>query len=260
MSDSRTASGLDRLPWLTDEPKPRTAPAKKAGRSDLTGWAAAALLLVAGLSFWLGTRSETGEEFPQSVSSPPAAPAPVPQASTVPHEVRIAPQPEVAPVRAPEVRPAPAPDVRIAQPARKAPVQVERSPATVDEPAQASAQNEQKAPVQASAPAKPAASPKLIPWPPRVVAGASGRLVQVGAYGSRIQAKRGWWAMARAYPAMQRLPAVVVVTRNSQGRLFYRFQVGTTSQAHSEVLCQRMEKIDLSCAIVGLPWKAKVER
>jgi hypothetical protein len=26
------------------------------------------------------------------------------------------------------------------------------------------------------------------------------------------------------------------------------------------VLCQRMEKIHLSCAVVGLPWKAKVER
>jgi hypothetical protein len=66
--------------------------------------------------------------------------------------------------------------------------------------------------------------------------------------------------MVRAYPAMQRLPAVVVETRNSHGRAFYRFQVGTTSQAHSEVLCQRMQKIHLSCAVVGLPWKAKVER
>ena len=66
--------------------------------------------------------------------------------------------------------------------------------------------------------------------------------------------------MVRAYPALKRLPPVVVGSRNSQGRHFYRFQIGTTSQAHSEVLCQRMEKIDLSCAVVGLPWKPKVER
>jgi hypothetical protein len=66
--------------------------------------------------------------------------------------------------------------------------------------------------------------------------------------------------MARAYPAMKRLPAVVVETRNSLGRTFYRFQVGTTSQAHSEVLCQRMQSISLSCAVVGLPWKSRVER
>jgi hypothetical protein len=36
--------------------------------------------------------------------------------------------------------------------------------------------------------------------------------------------------------------------------------VGTTSQAHSEVLCQRMQRIELSCAVIDLPWKAKVER
>jgi len=67
--------------------------------------------------------------------------------------------------------------------------------------------------------------------------------------------------MARAYPAVKRLPAVVVETRNSRGRPFYRFQIGTTSQAHSEVLCQRMERIRFSCAVVGLPGERKaVER
>src|SRR5439155_11247590 len=103
-------------------------------------------------------------------------------------------------------------------------------------------------------------SATLTPWPPSVISGAYGRLVQIGAYGSRIQAKRGWAAMVRAYPAVARLPALVVETRNSKARLFYRFQIGTTSQAHSEVLCQRMQKIALSCAVVGLPWKARVER
>ncbi|HEX8937991.1 MAG TPA: hypothetical protein VF776_06960 [Sphingomicrobium sp.] len=84
--------------------------------------------------------------------------------------------------------------------------------------------------------------------------------MQVGAFGSTYQAKRGWWFMVRAYPAMAHLPAVVRVSRNSRGRPFYRFQVGTTSQAHSEILCQRMQRIRLSCAVIGLPWKAKVER
>ena len=84
--------------------------------------------------------------------------------------------------------------------------------------------------------------------------------MQIGAFGSVYQAKRGWWFMVRSYPAMAHLPAVVRDTRNSHGRTFYRFQVGTTSQAHSEVLCQRMQAIKFSCAVVGLPWKAKVER
>jgi hypothetical protein len=67
--------------------------------------------------------------------------------------------------------------------------------------------------------------------------------------------------MARAYPAVKRLPAVVTETRNSRGRPFYRFQIGTTSQAHSEILCQRMQRIGFSCAVVGLPGERKaVER
>jgi hypothetical protein len=92
------------------------------------------------------------------------------------------------------------------------------------------------------------------------VAGADGRLVQIGAFGTPLQAKFGWRHMQRAYPAVGELPAVVVVTRNSRGRNYYRFQIGTTSQAHSEVLCQRMEMIHFSCAVIGLPWKGKVER
>jgi len=113
--------------------------------------------------------------------------------------------------------------------------------------------------------APPAVQPKMQvavpkPWNPRIFAGAAGRLVQVGAFGSIEQAKLGWRYMARAYPAVARLPAVVRPIRNSKGLVFYRFQVGTTSQAHSEVLCQRMQKIRLSCAVVGLPSKAKVER
>jgi hypothetical protein len=93
-----------------------------------------------------------------------------------------------------------------------------------------------------------------------VVSGAAGRLVEIGAFGSVPQAKLGWRYMVRTYPAMTRLPAVVRPDRNSKGRTFYRFRVGTTSQAHSEILCQRMQRIGLSCAVVGLPWKTKVER
>jgi hypothetical protein len=93
-----------------------------------------------------------------------------------------------------------------------------------------------------------------------VTAGAAGRLVQIGAFGSVHQAKLGWRHMVRAYPAVSHLDAVVRPATNSKGRTFYRFQIGTTSQAHSEVLCQRMQAIRFSCAVVGLPWKAKVER
>src|SRR5947209_1001930 len=105
MSDSRA---MDRLPWLADEPAPRRTPVRRGAR-DLLGWGTAAVLLVAGFSFWLGTRSEA----PQSISTqlpkaaPPSATVPLPQP-----QVRVAPQPEISPAPAAQVRPAPAPIVR----------------------------------------------------------------------------------------------------------------------------------------------------
>src|SRR3954470_9313963 len=117
MSDSRVAGGLDRLPWLHDEPRAK-APAAKSGRTDLTAWAAAAVLLVGGVSFWLGSRTNGGEETMRT-NPPSSATVAVPQARPAePQQVRLAPQPEVAPVRIPEVRQAPAPEVRIAPPRR----------------------------------------------------------------------------------------------------------------------------------------------
>jgi hypothetical protein len=274
MTDSRAVSGLDRLPWLTDEPsppKPPRAEAKRSGR-DLVGWLIAATVLVAGVSYWFGMRTATDQlqRAPAARTAEPTATVKLPQA-------RETAQPEVAIPPAPEVRPAPAPVVRIIERIVERPVPVEQAPTAegTNESASANDTAAETAPVsrpvaaapkpQAAATSQPrrvAAAPSRpwTLWPSRVTQGASGRLVQIGAFGSRLQAKQGWWYMVRAYPGVKRLPAVVVETRNSRGRPFYRFQIGTTSQAHSEVLCQRMETIHYSCAVVGLPWKSKVER
>ena len=255
MGDSRAMAGPDRLPWLTDEPRRR-----KQGKRDRAAWALAGALIVAGLSIWIPSAIPT---YRQAEPAKPAAPevsVPLPEPRLAPvSQVRPEPQPQVAPAPVHEIRPAPMREVHIAPSPRPLARQAapESKPATTEKPEVV----EKEAAASAPAPAAIAPPPaQLRPWPPRITAGAAGRLTQVGAFGSRLQAKRGWWAMVRAYPAMQRLPAVVVETRNSRGRHFYRFQVGTTSQAHSEVLCQRMQKIHLSCAVVGLPWKAKVER
>jgi outer membrane biosynthesis protein TonB len=263
MTDSRAAAGIDRLPWLADEPARKPAPARRGGL-EFIGWAATAVLLVAGASFWLGTRTET--PLPSQAGRQPVTTVPLPRAAPS-QEMTIAPQPQVRPVPAPEVRQAPTPEVHFAAPPpRKAPSQ-EAEKAVESEQSAASEvvtqENKTSAPAVAAAPAPraPVARPgPLRPWQPRVVAGAAGRLVEVGAFGSVPQAKLGWRYMVRTYPAVAHLPAVVRPDRNSRGRVFYRFRVGTTSQAHSEVLCQRMQKIHLSCAVVGLPWKAKVER
>jgi hypothetical protein len=250
MSRVEAATGLDRLPWLPDEQTSRPAP-RRSG--NLIGTAFAAVLLVGGAAFWLGTQgveelappAATPRKEATTVKLPAARPAAPTQL-----EVKIAPVPEVEPIVAPPT------------PIIETPPRVIRTPpktiATPDEPVESAVVERpvSKAPI---AVARPQPVPLRL-WQPRVVAGAAGRLVEVGAFGSVPQAKLGWRYMVRAYPAMTRLPAVVRPDRNSRGRIFYRIRVGTTSQAHSEVLCQRMQRIRLSCAVVDLPWKAKVER
>lgn len=252
------AAAADRLPWLSDEPAPRK-PVQLRG--NVLALALAAILLVAMGAFFVGVRS-IRQPVPAG-KAPREMTAPLPEARPAPSsEVRIPANPEVQPVAEPQVRPAPTREVRIAVPA----LQRTRTPqhsAPAREPPRREAPTKSSAAPQAVQPvAPPPAAPYVLPrpWPPRVISGASGRLVQIGAFGSAHQAKRGWWFMVRAYPAVAHLPAIVTAARNSRGRSFYRFQVGTTSQAHSEVLCQRMRMISLSCAVVGLPWQAKVER
>ena len=245
MSQAQLAAGPDRLPWLHDEPRPRVK------RGPNPALVAGLLVALAAASFWFGAHSWT-EPAPEPATTMKLPPARIAQPLAQQPEVQLAPQPEVKPGPAPELRPVPVREVRITPPS---PLRAQTHFAPIDEPI-AQARSE-AAPVIAA----PAPATALTPWPPRVTAGAAGRLVQVGAFGSRLQAKQGWWAMVRSYPAMAHLPAVVVEARNSKGRPFYRFQVGTTSQAHSEVLCQRMDQIRFSCAVLGLPWKPKgVER
>jgi hypothetical protein len=249
MSDARAAVGFDRLPWLADEPRPR--PRRGARGSALA--AATAILVVGGAAYWLGQQSarEPIAQRPRHPSTTVALP-----------EARPLPQPEVAPERVAEIEPVGVPAVQPTR-AREVPLRRPEPPAETKPVAAAASAPPLAEPAVEKVAAPPALSAprQLTLWPSRVRSGAAGRLIQVGAFGSRYQAKRGWWAMVRAYPALKRYPTVVTERRNSKGRRFYRLQIGTTSQAHSEVLCQRMERIRYSCAVVGLPWKPKgVER
>jgi sporulation related protein len=273
MTDTRVAHGPDRLPWLTDQPKQE---GKSRGGGQLWIGSAAAVLLVAGASYLIGTQNRTGE--PETSISPrtslPSVTMPLPRAQNPQPQaaVQIAPTPEVRPAPTPQVSQSPRPIVRPLTQSRVDAVVGERvvdqaTGTDQSDEAQSSLSGTETKAKSSDTTTTQSRSPPLATarslkyWPSRVTHGASGRVVQIGAFGSSYQAKRGWWHMARAYPAVKRLPAVVVETRNSRGRPFYRFQIGTTSQAHSEVLCQRMQKIQFSCAVVGLPWKPKgVER
>lgn len=237
MSDVPAAVGFDRLPWLADDHQPRPARNERRVREWL-GWTVAALLAIAGLSYWLGVRTADAppERDPQSLRPPVTVPIPAPReaAEAAPPQVALESAPHVAPVAPPPVKAEAAPQSRSIE-ARAARQKVAR-------PARA-------------APAK-AAPPAL--WPVRVEAGASGRLVRIGTFATRQQARRGWSRIMRFYPGMSRFPALVVPQRSLRDRrTYYRLQMGTTSQAHSEVLCQRMRMIGQSCVVVDLPAGAR---
>jgi len=252
MSQARAAAGMDRLPWLADEPTP---PTKRGGNRSAAALAVGGTLLVAGLSYWIGAHGWHRQAPPAPHSATTVAlPAPRPAEPQQP-QVILEPEPQVTPAPQREV-PMATPRVerrQVEKTAAPAPKEAE-TPSTADSAAPAPSVTPEAQPAQAAF--KP-----LTVWPAWQSQGSAGRIVRIGAFGTRDQAKLGWRYMVQAYPAVAHLKATVVGESNSRGRHFYRFQIGTTSQAHSEVLCQRMEKIHLSCAVVGLPWKPKgVER
>lgn len=252
MSQAQAAAAVDRLPWLEDEAKPVTSrPSRERGsHREIAGWAVTVILLVAGISYWLGVHSWQAASSTKANETGTSASAPQPRTTAKPPAQE---QPQVVLEPAPEVAPAPIREAPMARP------RVERRFPARHFLAQPRHERRSPAPrkivtAQKAVPQAPQ-SRELTLWPASQSAGARGRIVRIGAFGSRQQAKLGWRHMVRAYPAVAHLPATVVESRNSRGRPFYRFQIGTTSQAHSEVLCQRMGRIRFSCAVVGLSWK-----
>jgi hypothetical protein len=255
MGHSQAAAGIDRLPWLPDEPA-RTA---RGGRRELMASVAAAIIIVAAGSYWIGMRSGTQQRASQAAAQHSGTTVALPEPRAV--EPR---QPQVIFEPAREVSPPAARDVPLSAPRTEQRAFARPAPSPPTDKATTAPAKPAAAQKSASQPAKVVADPDSKPltaWPAWKSQGAKGRIVRNGAFGSRQQAKLGWRHMVTAYPAFGHLKATVVADRNSRGRRFYRFQIGTTSQAHSEVLCQRVEKIRMSCAVVGLALDPKgVER
>jgi len=234
MNQMGMVADAERLPWLTDEKRP-----KRSWRGLLlfVGGTLAALL-VAGVSYWIGMQTA------------PAIAPPVAEPSTtieLPEPVVGTPEMIRPEASVQDAQPQRMVVPEAAQPQRAAPIE-RRAPIRV----------KRKAPTARKAAAKPAQPKKaaLQSWPVRQVEGASGRMVRIGTFASARQAKKGWWKVTGTYPGMSRIPTLVVPVQSLRnGQTYYRLQMGTTSQAHSEVLCQRMRIIGQSCVVVGLPAK-----
>lgn len=244
------ATDTDRLPWLTDDlPMP-----SRGGIAGWLGWALAGIMTIGGLSFWLGLNADRffGAADPVEVSQSD-------DTITLPQPAQVVPAPE-QPVM-PEVEPAPVPppvtlprSVEIA-PARVAPRRVVRRrvqirTATVNDDNLRETVKLQEEAAKADAAKKTAVNKAWNPWES---SGAEGRMVRIGTFRTRYEAKRAWAKLVKLYPGMKTLRAVtndIPSARN--GTTYYRLQFGTTSQAHSEVLCQRMKTIGQSCVVVDL--------
>jgi hypothetical protein len=235
MSRAEAVGGLDRLPWLPDEPQ---AKAHRHRGGGTIGWILAAVLLAGGIAVWLSSHSVQEQ-------TRPASPAPKAVTTVRLPVARPISSPQVAIHRVPEVEPIVAPPTPVIAPPPPVTRTLPKTIAPLHEPTQAAP--------SVPAPVRTVEAPPPQPWPVRVIEGADGRLVRIGAFSSVHQAKRGWWAIVRVNPGLKPLPALVVPVRSLRnGQVYYRLQMGTTSQAHSAVLCQRMRMIAQSCIVIGV--------
>ena len=237
MADTYVAVDADRLPWLTDDVE---RPRRAATTWVVAFLAASAVAIIAALSFWLGM---SGALKPASgVETQPKARIELPPPASLPNEVVLQPEPVM-----PQIEPAPVPapvvirqqeEVRLAAASRERKIVHRAHRAKASTP---------KTGAAAKAPEKTFTYSN--PWKSD---GVSGRMVRIGAYGSLEKGKKAWSQLAQLSPSFKRLPAVVTDLPSRTGRIYYWLQVGTTSQAHSEVLCQRMRSIGQSCLVVDL--------
>ncbi len=279
MAEVRAVPDADRLPWLSND----VQPVRRRRTGVLLAWPLAAAALVGGMSYWLGTDRDAAPDAPTEMtgrlsSAAPAGPigTAAPAESIEPEPVPQAPIDQLEPTRLPLVQPAPEPPPvamrTVEAPSIPEPAQVavaepgpeQQASETPGEEAAAAAVTPQvegnPAPQTASVQPpllqkpQPVVRTPLRPWPAAQSTGAAGRMVRIGTFASRYQAKRAWWRVIRTYPGLRRLKAVVVPFASVRnGRTYYRLQFGTTSHAHSVVLCQRMRIVGQSCVPVGLP-------
>ncbi len=246
MANAFVGSDADRLPWLKDNVKR----AKRTPSWVVAFVAASAVAIIAAFSFWLGMK----EPFRDAAGSQarPQASMDLPVVVPEPQRRDQLPMPQVESGPVPEgVGLAVQEDVRIeAPPVRR--VAAKRNVVTI---------HRSKARESTAAKKKPSEDSKTLSYAnPWKSTGVSGRMVRVGAYSSMDKGKEAWSRLAVLSPAIKQLPAVVTDIPSPTGRTLYWLQIGTTSQAHSEVLCQRMKAMGQRCVVVDLAGARKDNR
>ena len=233
MTDSRVAQDPNRLPWLAEERQSRP----RGQWTLLLLGALLTALIVAGVAFWLGAKNATeADERARpvpTVSAPLPAPMPQPIVSRPRRGLSVAlpcdvPNPTV-------VFCTPRPCAKLLRPPRPSQGRRRDDRPAVDKLANTPAVAKPATTKPVVAKPVVARSGPLRVWPATVSEGANGRVVRIGAFGSRANAKKGWWQITRRYPGMRRLKAVGARVPDPPGKIFTGCTMARPA-AHSEVL------------------------
>lgn len=288
MKQAEGGRGANRLPWLGQE----SEEGSQHHIREFAGWIVAAALLVGGGAYWFAVHTDDSAPVqtaevpseptasaelptnaaPQSPLSKPlikvpgrspaavvAKPATPPSRPARPVAPESAPVAKVAATATPPAKTAPAPQAKSSSATKQASaassVKAAASTPSAAPRKSASAASSHNAHPGAVLPvkeARTAQTPQDFARPGSKSALGS-RLVQLAAFRNLDDAKLVWRRIEHAYPAMKQFHPALIANRDSTGQLFYQFEVGTASQADSEMLCQSMLRTNFSCTIVRLP-------
>jgi len=230
------ADPSERLPWLSDPGFPQP-------RQPRRSWIPLAVaMLVAGAIALAGWSLLTETRKPDTAPSAPAAE----RVALPPPSSAARPEPAPVPASAGE-RDAlrPSPDKTSLSAA--APVAAR----SADKPARRASRKPARRSMAAPTPAEPAGEAASAYDPKAWNSGVRGRVIQVGAFPSSAKAQAQWRRLYARYPLLRPLSPRVIKSRRGS-KTWYRLQLGTFSQAHSELLCQRLRATGEGCIVLGM--------
>lgn len=221
MSDSR---GYDeQLPWLQpveDEDEPRGISARKMLAALIVVLVAA--LIVAGTFFWLGRQGAAVSGPPELIHAPPG---PYKIKPPNPGGLDISSESESAfETSAGEDRNAQLDTSKLPQAEAPKPAPDKAAPATPAAPA--------------AAPPKPETTPAPKPT------GASGSVVQLGAFANQAQAERAWAALSTRFPTIAAMSKMIVPYPGG-----IRLRAGAGSPAEAKQACDTLKAAGENCFV-----------
>jgi hypothetical protein len=247
MGDSRT-HGDQGLPWL------EAANDENGTRRDLAAkmlWTLFALLLISSVAVvsyvaGRGSRQEPlepgGETVPVARQEPTTLPATVPQIASPPPDLAAAPP--VARLLDSEANTMTATAVADRQDTKQPVI-----PAIKERQSRRVAEFRPPRRVRA---ARRAIARRMRVQPQRIVY--ASRVVQLGEYPNRRQARAAHARLVRVYPYLKTLPKTIKATgfQTASGRA-YHLRVTTYSPEHARLLCQNLLSIGRGCAVLSEP-------